>query len=57
MVGSRRFLEKVWKLQEKVEKNFVDSEEIESLLHKTIKKVALFLNLGKTNTNRKGTII
>ncbi|MFA7252500.1 MAG: leucine--tRNA ligase [Candidatus Paceibacterota bacterium] len=37
MVGSRRFLEKVWKLQEKItEKN---SSDFETLLHKTIKKV------------------
>lgn len=43
MIGSRRFIEKVWRLQSKVVlkkgKNPVLSEETESLLHRTIKKV------------------
>jgi len=40
MVGSRRFLDKVWKLQEKiVEKRTIENKEFETLLHKTIKKV------------------
>jgi len=40
MVGSRRFLDKVWKLQEKVVKNrTTENKEFDSLLHKTIKKV------------------
>ncbi len=39
MVGSRRFLDKVWKLQEKVAENFTDSEETKILLNQTIKKV------------------
>ncbi len=47
MVGSRRFLEKVWKLQEKVlHLSLLDKgklrevdKEFETLLHKTIKKV------------------
>jgi leucyl-tRNA synthetase len=38
MVGSRRFLEKVWKLQEKLVKGEID-KNFETLLHKTIKKV------------------
>ena len=40
MVGSRRFLEKVWKLQDRVvNKRVVENIEFEALLHKTIKKV------------------
>lgn len=45
MIGSRRFLEKVWRLQEKVvtdKKKIKDiklGDETESLLHKSIKKV------------------
>jgi len=50
MVGSRRFLEKAWKLQEKSDKNFVDSEEIQSLLHKTIKKVGEDIESFSANT-------
>jgi len=40
IVGPRRFLEKVWRLQEKIEDKFLIPEEIESLMHKTIKKVS-----------------
>lgn len=50
MVGSRRFLEKVWKLQEKTQKNFADSEEVQSLLHKTIKKVGEDIESFSANT-------
>jgi leucyl-tRNA synthetase len=39
MVGSRRFLERVWKLQDKISLNKVESKEFETLLHKTIKKI------------------
>lgn len=41
MVGSRRFLERVWKLQEKVSdtKSQVEDKNFEMLLHRTIKKV------------------
>jgi len=38
MVGSRRFLERVWRTSETVSKE-KDSEKIEGLLHRTIKKV------------------
>ena len=37
IVGPRRFLERVWRLQEKVDEH--DKNKIESLLHRTIKKV------------------
>ena len=50
MIGSRRFLERVWKLQEKLNKNFVDNEEIVSLLHKTIKKVGEDIESFNANT-------
>jgi len=50
MIGSRRFLERVWKLQEKVDKNFTDSEEVISLLHKTIKKVGEDIESFNANT-------
>jgi leucyl-tRNA synthetase len=40
MVGSRRFLDKVWKLQDKiVKKKSADTVDFEILIHKTIKKV------------------
>ena len=50
MVGSRRFLEKVWKLQFKVNKKIVDNEEIEILINKTIKKVGEDINSFNANT-------
>jgi len=42
IIGSRRFLERVWKLQEKMSKVAFDtgSEKIEILLNKTIQKVS-----------------
>ena len=40
MVGSRRFLDKVWKLQDRiVNKKTIENKDSEALLHKTIKKV------------------
>ncbi len=39
MVGSRRFLDKIWKLQEKIEDKIVDSEDVIISLNQTIKKV------------------
>ncbi|MEK7607677.1 MAG: leucine--tRNA ligase [Patescibacteria group bacterium] len=39
MIGSRRFLERVWKLRQKVHEKGTISKETEILLHKTIKKV------------------
>ena len=50
MVGSRRFLEKVWKLQNKVVKKFSDSEEVVSVLNKTIKKVGEDIESFNNNT-------
>ncbi len=39
MVGSRRFLERVWKLQEKVVDKHTNNEDVILLLNKTVKKV------------------
>ncbi len=39
IVGPRRFLEKIWRLKEKVNPNMSSNKKIDSLLHRTIKKV------------------
>jgi leucyl-tRNA synthetase len=39
IIGSRRFLERVWKLQEKISKKTVQNQNLEILLNKTIQKV------------------
>ncbi|MCB9805917.1 leucine--tRNA ligase [Candidatus Nomurabacteria bacterium] len=49
VVGPRRFLEKVWKLKNKIsEEN--NSDEIEKILHKTIKKVSEDISSMSFNT-------
>lgn len=51
--GSRRFLEKVWKLQDKVTDNrrlMTNDKAIQSLLHKTIKKVTEDIEGMRFNT-------
>jgi leucyl-tRNA synthetase len=52
VVGLRRFLEKVWKIQDRVTGNSesVTGKEIISLLHKTIKKVTEDIEELKYNT-------
>ncbi|MFA6227126.1 MAG: leucine--tRNA ligase [Candidatus Paceibacterota bacterium] len=50
MVGSRRFLERVWKLQEKISDKTIDSNDTQSLLHKTIKKVTEDIESFNANT-------
>ncbi|MDD4804210.1 MAG: leucine--tRNA ligase [Candidatus Pacebacteria bacterium] len=50
MVGSRRFLEKVWKLQNKVSSKFIDDEDTIILLNKTIKKVGEDIESFNANT-------
>ncbi len=54
VVGTRRFLEKVWRLQEKVvgskQKGVSEDKNIESLLHQTIKKVTEDIEGFKFNT-------
>ncbi|MFA6382823.1 MAG: class I tRNA ligase family protein [Parcubacteria group bacterium] len=48
--GVRRFLEKVWKLQKKVIDQVVENKKLESLLHKTIKKVTEDIKNFRFNT-------
>jgi leucyl-tRNA synthetase len=48
MIGARRFLERVWRLQEKIAKSSV--ETVEKLLHRTIKKVGEDIQSFKFNT-------
>ena len=50
IVGSRRFLERVWKLQEKIANKFTESEEIILLLNQTIKKVGEDIESMNFNT-------
>jgi len=50
MVGARRFLEKVWRLGEKVGSEETSDENIERLLHQTIKKVSDDIEHFKFNT-------
>jgi len=50
MVGSRRFLDKVWKLQYKIEDKIIDGEETENILHNTIKKVGEDIASFNANT-------
>jgi leucyl-tRNA synthetase len=50
MIGSRRFLEKVWKLKNKVENNFNDNDETLLLLNQTIKKVGEDIESFNANT-------
>lgn len=52
VVGARRFLEKVWKLQSKVSPKVsrTTGQDMESLLHQTIKKVTTDIEDFKFNT-------
>ncbi len=49
MVGSRRFIERVWRLKQKISKNVI-KKETEQLLHKTIKKVGEDIQSFSHNT-------
>lgn len=49
IIGSRRFVERVWKLKEKVGLD-TPSRHIESVLHKAIKKVTEDISLMRFNT-------
>ncbi len=49
IIGSRRFIERVWKLKEKVGLD-TPSRHIDSVLHKTIKKVTDDISLMRFNT-------
>ena len=52
IVGLRRFLEKVWRLQERVknEESGMKNKKVESLIHRTIKKVTDDIENLKYNT-------
>ncbi|TAJ14920.1 leucine--tRNA ligase [Patescibacteria group bacterium] len=50
IIGSRRFLERVWRMQDKVSKDFVLSAHAESTLHQTIKKVGIDIEEMNFNT-------
>jgi len=50
MIGTRRFLERVWKLSEKVTAEATLSQGAETLLHKTIKKVSEDMSVLRHNT-------
>jgi leucyl-tRNA synthetase len=50
MVGSKRFLERVWKLQEKVSDKFIDTDDVILLLNQTIKKVEGDIESFNANT-------
>jgi len=50
MVGSRRFLERVWKLQEKLISKHADGEDVILLLNQTIKKVEEDIESFNANT-------
>lgn len=50
MIGARRFLERVWRLQEKCRTSDVLHGDIEKLLHRTIKKVGEDIEAFKFNT-------
>jgi leucyl-tRNA synthetase len=49
IIGPRRFIEKVWRISEKVSKNN-SSESVQKLLHKTIKKVSEDIEEMRFNT-------
>ncbi|MFA6338858.1 MAG: leucine--tRNA ligase [Candidatus Paceibacterota bacterium] len=49
MIGSRRFLEKIWRMQEKASTK-QSPEQIEKLLHKTVKKVTEDIESFSFNT-------
>lgn len=50
MIGSRRFIEKVWRLQYKVDQKLKPSEKIESDLHELINKVSTDIDSFSFNT-------
>jgi len=57
IIGSRRFIERVWKLQEKVVSNYSDSENVILLLNQTIKKVTDDIENMNFNTAISGMMI
>jgi leucyl-tRNA synthetase len=53
MVGVRRFLEKVWRLQDKI----IPGEETSSVLHQTVKKITEDIEMMKFNTSVSALMI
>ncbi|MBI2610440.1 class I tRNA ligase family protein [Candidatus Kaiserbacteria bacterium] len=50
VVGIRRFLERVWRVGQNLESRISNLEALESLLHKTVKKVGEDISVMKFNT-------
>lgn len=51
IIGSRRFIERVWKLKDKLSKSTTElDEKVQSLLHQTIKKISLDIENFSFNT-------
>lgn len=50
LVGARKFLERIYKFRERAVKQAVENKKLESLLHKTIKKVGDDIENFKLNT-------
>jgi leucyl-tRNA synthetase len=48
LVGTRRFLEKIWRQQEKIQ--YTPNEKLNVVLHKTIKKISTDIEAFKFNT-------
>ena len=57
IIGSRRFLERVWKLQRKVFTRNKSEQKLENLLHKTIKKVTEDIENFAFNTSVSSMMI
>jgi leucyl-tRNA synthetase len=50
IIGARRFLEKVWRLQEKVSEDAPQDKKLTTLLHQTVKKVGEDIEQFRFNT-------
>lgn len=50
VVGTKRFLEKVWKIQEKISRQEIVNNKLNNLIHKTIKKVGEDIENFRFNT-------
>jgi len=57
IIGSRRFLERVWRLSQKIEEKSKSSQKFELLLHKTIRKVTDDIESFAFNTAISGMMI
>lgn len=57
VVGARRFLEKVWRLQFKITRQERHNNKIEKLIHKTIKKVSEDIESFRFNTSISALMI